>query len=338
MSASDPDVPTGPESAAQSGGPSTRVVVAESDKCGDEVRANIAVLVDEQHVEVAVTLPPADASAARARIADPLRALQLTTAFEALPEQFAIGVAGDEARAPAPRASTDQLRALFDRAEREQRALWLGWSIPREVAVAHAVLLDEQLEDAVVALGSVLALLAQPPGRHAPVPREPAASRRRDKREASRGEDDRPGAKRRARARDEGTALSRAGHSQYPEQGDREPEPAAEPEAREYDGAGSPRAQRASSKGPVRAGVRLRRSRGADSGRSIEKGSQVRVLDGAFCGKVGVVQEVDAKGRARVMLGLLAVRVDVRDLARCAEGRNRPLLSTSHRKRMPVRS
>jgi KOW motif-containing protein len=338
VSASDPDVPTGPESAVQSGGPSTRVVVAESDKGGDEVRANIAVLVDEQHVEVAVTLPPADASAARARIADPVRALQLTTAFEALPEQFAIGVAGDEARAPAPRASNDQLRALFDRAEREQRALWLGWSIPREVAVAHAVLLDEQLEDAVVALGSVLALLAQPPGRHAPVPREPAASRRRDKRDASRGEDDRPGAKRRARARDEGTALSRAGHSQYPEQGDREPEPAAEPDAREYDGAGSPRAQRASFKGPVRAGVRLRRSRGADSGRSIEKGSHVRVLDGAFCGKVGVVQEVDAKGRARVMLGLLAVRVDVRDLARCAEGRNRPLLSTSHRKRMPVRS
>jgi len=340
VSASDANTPTGTEPAAQSASArSTRVVLAESDKGGgEEARANIAVLVDEQHVEVAVTLPPADATAARARIADPVRALELTTAFEALPEQFAIGVAGDEARAPAPRASTDQLRALLDRSEREQRALWLGWSIPREVAVAHAVLLDEQLEDAVVALGSVLAVLAQPPGRHAPVPRERAASRRRDKRDASRGDDERPGAKRRARARDEGTALARAGHGQEPEQSDREPEPAAEPDARDPDGAGSPRGQRASSKAPARAGIRLRRTRGADPGRSIEKGSQVRVLGGPFCGKVGVVQELDAKGRARVMLGLLAVRVDVRDLARCAEGRNRPLMSTSHRKRMPVRS
>jgi len=65
------------------------------------------------------------------------------------------------------------------------------------------------------------------------------------------------------------------------------------------------------------------------------------VLDGPFSGKVGVVQEIDGRrgaGGARVMLGLLAVRVDVRDLARCAEGHARPVLSTSHRKRSAVRS
>ncbi len=338
VSESDRDSVAGPEAAAAlAGAPSTLVVLAQSEKGGEEARASIALFVDEEHVEVAVNLPPAEASAARARIADPVRALELTTAFEALPEQFAIGLAGDDARAPAPRASTDQLRALLDRADREQRSLWLGWSIPREVAVAHAVLLDEQLEDAVVALGSVLTLLSLPRGRHAPVPRERAAHRRRDKRDGSRGDDERPGAKRRARARDDVTSPARTEHGQYPERGDRDPELAAQPDSHEQDGSGPPRAQRGGGKVPARAGLRLRRSRSTDSGRPIDKGARVRVLEGPFCGKVGVVQELDGKGRARVMLGLLAVRVDVRELVRCAEGRNRPVLSTSHRKRMPVR-
>jgi hypothetical protein len=62
------------------------------------------------------------------------------------------------------------------------------------------------------------------------------------------------------------------------------------------------------------------------------------VLEGPFSGKVGIVQELDGKGGARVMLGLLAVRVDLKDLARCAEGRHRPILSISYRKLAPVRS
>jgi hypothetical protein len=330
---------------------STLVVLAQSEKGADESRASIALFIDVERVEVAVDLPPADASAARARIADAVRALELTTAFEALPEQFAIGVVGDDARAPASRASTDQIRALLDRSEREQRPLWLGWSIPRDVAVAHAILLDEQLEDAVVALGSVMTLLAPPPVRPAPGsagtwtappgasrPRERPAARRRDKRDGSR-EDEHPGGKRRARERDEGMSPARAGHGQYPEQREREGEPAAESDSREHDAASAPRAQRgASAKSPARAGVRVRRSRGSEESRAIDKGSRVRVLEGPFCGKVGIVQELDGKGGARVMLGLLAVRVDVRDLARCAEGRTRPVLSTSHRKPMPVRS
>jgi transcription antitermination factor NusG len=62
------------------------------------------------------------------------------------------------------------------------------------------------------------------------------------------------------------------------------------------------------------------------------------VLEGPFAGKVGVVQELDAKGVARVMLGLLAVRLPVKDLVSLIEGRARPLLSSSHRKPVPVRS
>ena len=322
---------------AVAGARSARVVLAQ--RGSDVSQANIFLYIDEDHVEVAVDVPPADASAARAWIADPVRALELTTAFEALPEQFALGVAGDGAPAPASRASTDQIRALFDRAEHEQRSLWLGWSIPRDVAITHAILLDEQLEDAVVALGSVLALLALPPGRLGPPPRERPASWRRSERDGSRGDEERPGAKRRARARDDGAGPARTGHGGYPDQRERDPEVAAEPDAREHDGATLQRPPRgAGAKAPSRAGARGRRSRNPDASRPIDKGSRVRVLEGPFCGKVGVVQELDGKGAARVMLGLLAVRVDVRDLARCSEGGHRPVLSSSHRKPMPVRS
>jgi transcription antitermination factor NusG len=69
----------------------------------------------------------------------------------------------------------------------------------------------------------------------------------------------------------------------------------------------------------------------------VVEGARVRVLEGPFAGKVGVVQELDGQGGARVMLGLLAVRLEVKDLV--AEGRGRPLLSSSHRKPAPpVRS
>ena len=72
--------------------------------------------------------------------------------------------------------------------------------------------------------------------------------------------------------------------------------------------------------------------RGRRARAAIENGARVRVLDGPFSGKVGMVQELDGKGGARVMLGLLAVWVHVRDLAHCAPGQSRPVLSVSHRK------
>jgi len=50
------------------------------------------------------------------------------------------------------------------------------------------------------------------------------------------------------------------------------------------------------------------------------------------------VQELDGNGGARVMLGLLAVRIDVKDLVSSAEARGRPRLSSSHRRPVPVRS
>ncbi len=69
----------------------------------------------------------------------------------------------------------------------------------------------------------------------------------------------------------------------------------------------------------------------------FERGARVRVLAGPFAGKVGVVKEVDAtKGRAHVMLGLLATRIDVKDLASNHAG-GRPTLSSSHRKPLGLR-
>jgi hypothetical protein len=46
---------------------------------------------------------------------------------------------------------------------------------------------------------------------------------------------------------------------------------------------------------------------------------------------VGVVEELDGKGRARVRLGLLAAMLDLKDLVASAEGA-RPLLASSHRR------
>ena len=65
----------------------------------------------------------------------------------------------------------------------------------------------------------------------------------------------------------------------------------------------------------------------------VEKGSKVRVLRGAFADKVGVVGEIDGRGGARVMLGLLSTKLDLADLELTGEAR--PALQSSHRRPLP---
>ena len=65
---------------------------------------------------------------------------------------------------------------------------------------------------------------------------------------------------------------------------------------------------------------------------AIERGDRVLALAGPFAGQSGVVQELDGKGGARVLFGLLAARVEVRDLTTAAAKRGRALISSSHRK------
>lgn len=278
----------------------------------------LTLTLDTRAVEVALVLALPDLPGVLGLLRDAQRATALVMALQALPEQFAIGASSDAARAPASLATIDELHALIERAAREGSAVWLGWTVPRSVASAHAATLDGQLQDALVALAQVLRHFAQPADAQ-PVP--PRAGRRHA---GVRGDEEAERNKPRTRARPH----------------DRDREPDAEPEA-PLEAAGEADASASRVVRSVEARPRLRaslRRRPAPPGAGIDKGARVRVLEGPFAGKEGIVQALDGNGGARVMLGLLAVRIDVKDLASAAESRGRPRLSSSHRRPVPVRS
>ncbi|MDP8998475.1 MAG: KOW motif-containing protein [Myxococcota bacterium] len=321
------------------GGWSTLVLSAP----GERSRAKIMLSIDGAHVEIAVELPVAEMRTARASFADPARALELSSALDALPEQFAVGLMGDDARLPASLTLTE-LQGILARGEREQRALWLGWSIPRDVAFAHAALLDEQLEDAAVALGSIFAILAELPDSRRALDGPPGSTKhghRDDRLRAAR-----PTKHAATRDGEDSATRARLKRGQHLDRRPRNGEIEADGDIPENEDPPRPQGARPITSAAPRA--RTGRTRSPPIGMErllprgkpvIEKGAHVRFLEGPFSGKVGIVQELDSKGGARVLLGLLAVRVHVKDLARCAEtGRNRPVLSTSHRKHVPVRS
>ena len=92
-------------------------------------------------IEVALSVPLGELARARSRLGDPGRALALVAAIGALPEQFELGLSGDPRRISASQASVGDLTTLLDRAVREQRCVWLGWSVPRAIAVGTALVL-----------------------------------------------------------------------------------------------------------------------------------------------------------------------------------------------------
>ncbi|HLK40751.1 MAG TPA: hypothetical protein VKU41_28555 [Polyangiaceae bacterium] len=294
---------------------------AESPAPESEARVAVVLRVDPGGVRVCLEVPPGLAPSVRSRAADPLRAADLTAAVRALPEQFFVGVEGHEGRTIAPRVRADALARLVDRAGKARRALRIEWSIPREIAIRHAALLDEELDGAIVALMDVLMILSG-------VPRaalSPARARRRGRRRAEEGQD-RPDRRRGSgSSREEGPAPpADEVHAGVPTRGPLLIRSHAF-------SAGAARPKTASPDAlPDRSGP------GDDPAR-IDRGVRVCVLDGPFSGKVGVVQELDGKGGARVMLGLLAVHMRVADLAVSASSRRRPLLSTSYRKPLPAR-
>jgi len=69
----------------------------------------------------------------------------------------------------------------------------------------------------------------------------------------------------------------------------------------------------------LRVSARPRLSRGRTAQTSAKKdgleGTRVRVLEGPFAGKTGVVQELDGRGSARVLFGQLSAYVEVVALA-----------------------
>ncbi len=128
--------------------------------------AYLALTIDSVHVAVSLELCPeaeADVKNARARIADPTALLELTSLLESMPDEFAIGVIGVPSFPRAQSATAEDIRALLDDSQRNRRPLWMGWSVMREVALAHVEEIDELLADALVALAQIYKLLAWAP-------------------------------------------------------------------------------------------------------------------------------------------------------------------------------
>lgn len=314
--------------------------------------AYLALTIDSVHLEVSLEIGPeaeADVKNLRARLADPTALLSLLTLFETLPEEFAIGVIGVPSFPRAETADADEIRALLDDSHRNRRPLWIGWSVKREVALAHASELDEQLSDALVVLAQAYKLIAWAPDNdlirasrrgawRAGRPRDEMRERVREERPARKRRSVRKGP-----VRVEGSRREREDTRRPLSAAERESpvsrRPPAEREPRENDER-NPResaARAAPARRPMlQSTLRARGARHAaitevDPSVTIEKGTRVRVLAGPFVNKVGVVQELDGKGRARVRLGLLAATVDLRDLVASTDGA-RPMLASSHRR------
>jgi hypothetical protein len=318
------------------------------DPAPHKYHAYLGLKIDSAGVEVSIELHPeawVDVKALRARLADPVRTLQLTSALEALPEQYSIGLAGEDAaaRAPTNKTTADAIRALVDRSEAEKTALWIGWTVPRDVAIAHSEILDDQLEDAIVALGPVHKLVAWSKDDDLLVlDREVEAAKAERERAHEEAEQSRAEWESRRegerRARKERDTQQGKDELRRPLLRGRRGAPPSEREPEKKDEA-APQPERLAPIGkPLRAVPRRARVTEVDSSVTIEKGTRVQVLEGPFEGKVGVVAELDGKGGARVMLGLLALRLEVKFLIAVAEGRDRPALSSSHRKPLPARS
>ncbi len=299
--------------------------------------SRLTLTLDARGVEVALALPSPDLQGLRALLREPRRAAELALALQALPEQFAIGDSSGLLRTPAHLVSADDLRALLERADARGRALWLGWSLPRDVVAEHAAVLDVQLQDALAALGHIVQRLPASAAAEAARARDPALKRRAG--HPRRGDDAAPGHRPRERTATRKQARRRDADTEPDRELELEP-------SRDHDvpaGPGS-RGGRAGDGKAVRpklgASLKRRPSLQAVAGSSavITRGLRVRVLEGAFAGKEGLVQELDGHGGARVMLGLLAVRIAVKDLISAAASRARPRLTSSHRRPVPVRS
>jgi hypothetical protein len=325
--------------------------------------AYLALTIDSVHVEVSLEVCPeaeADVKNLRARIADPTRLLELTTLLETLPEEFAFGVIGVPHFPRVKEATADEVRALLDDSQRNRRPLWIGWSVKREVALAHRAEIEEQLADAIVALAHAYKLVAWAPdndlvgagrrggfraGRVTWAARALADKRIDDERRERREERRKRRRSRKGAVRIEGSRREREDARRIVPREVREA-PASKRAPHDGDVADAPQksplAMRASSPPPRRPILPTTlRARGArsllaapaevDRATTIEKGTRVRVLAGPFADKIGVVQELDGKGRARVRLGLLAATLDLKDLVASGEA-SRPMLASSHRR------
>ncbi|MEO7330056.1 MAG: hypothetical protein ABI193_15885, partial [Minicystis sp.] len=126
--------------------------------------AFLALRLDAEGVEVCFAVHPeakVDVDNLRARLEDErdAGAAELIAALAALPEEFRLGVRADD-RVACHAATRETLRVMLERAAQGQIPLWIGWTVTRDTALAHAETLGDQLEDALVALGPIYKLVA----------------------------------------------------------------------------------------------------------------------------------------------------------------------------------
>jgi hypothetical protein len=338
--------------------------------------AFLALRISAGEVEVCFAVHPdakVDVDNLRARLSQPEGtadesqsplAAELTSALHALPEQFTFGAVGGD-RVACGAATTEAIVAMLHRAADGQVPLWIGWSIPRETAIEHADILDEQLEDALVALAPIYRLVAwsrendhialdrrlegieQERARaHAELEaenarwrHEQAAARERSMAEARVRGDERldgtlPARRPTLATLFKTTAPARSGSKQAGDAAGRKPPEdayAGRPETQRKAPAEIAQKPSRGGAGEQESGVAKPSPDGVRSG-VVEKGSRVRVRRGPFADKIGVISELDGRGGARVLLGLLSTRLELDELDLVVEGRDRPAFSSSHRK------
>jgi hypothetical protein len=311
--------------------------------------AYLCFRLGEDAVEVAFVLP-AKARAERAHLERLLleKPRVVADALDALPLPFVLGAAEPslEPRRPVQKVDRAALLALLHAGQ----TLWVGWTVPRAAALEHVATVGGELEAAVLALGELfrqLAWLQRVAPATAAVDRTRA--RRREDRAPSEadaaapeeGADDDGDVRSTPLTADDRLALLRGARA------------AARPDAR-----ASLRLRSSAGNRPVRSSIKAagatsgaaaahasagarRRSHpptasgaagSVDAAPGFDRGAEVVVLAGPFTGRVGVVQDIDGKGDARVLFGLLATRVATKDLALSGRDAARPSLGSSHRK------
>ena len=322
--------------------------------------AFLALRLDSNEIEVSAQLHAdawVDFESFRGRLARDDGAEVLLAALSRLPEQFSIGISGRDLN-PVAGASADDLTSLVSRVVEQGAAFWVGWTVPRDVALEHTTLLDEQLEDALIALAPVYMLLAwneadDPAGIGAKLSEMREAISRAA---AERAAQDRLARSEREREREHATAQSRERTRERVDYDALRPRPtlanlfkpdspasASEPLPRPIPRKPAQRSSEApkpSAPLPPAADwstpAQPKRPRDAEvnlvPGGTFEKGAQVRVQSGPFAGKVGVISELDGRGGARVMLGLLSTRLLLEDLTTVVQAKDRPPLQSSHRR------
>lgn len=296
--------------------------------------ATLSFRLNASGVWVAFELPAealTDRKNLHGRLSDPSCLLELIGTLEALPDEFTL-TAGATTPSTAREETADRLR---ERLNASDASIRIAWHVSRSLVESHEHDLDELLEDALVALGYVYRAVAWAPDNdylpmhHGMRGERPVPSDRSDvRRDASWRKATSP-RRREEQAEDGRDDLSA---------------PLSAPGAAEAV-RNEPNTFALVSALKARDSARLRSSVGrrgkqvidVDPSAPVEKGSRVRVMEGAFEGATGVVQEIDGKGEARVMLGLLSARIPVKELNVVREGKERPALASSHRRPNPIR-